>query len=102
MHPDGKFAAGCFFYGLGEHKPSAESSGIDNDRMIKNGAQNMPVKQRDHCPGAATSGTVVAGHIVKRASVWRKNPQQIAILPEKPKEEGQKNAYPANNIKAGV
>ena len=53
MHPDGKTSAGCFFYGLGQHKPAEKDSGIHNNRMVKERAHNMSVQQGMNCACAA-------------------------------------------------
>lgn len=102
MHPDGKTSAGCFFYGLGQHKPAEKDSGIHNNRMVKERAHNMSVQQGMNCACAAASGTVVSGQIVQDTAIRREYPQEITAFPCKSEYECENKTYPANDIKRKI
>ena len=102
MHPDGKMSAGCFFYGLGQHKPAEEDSGIHNNRMVKERAHNMSVQQGMNCACAAASGTVVPGQIVLDTAIRREYPQEITAFPCKSEHECENKTHPADDIKRKI
>lgn len=102
MHPDGKTSAGCFFYGLGQHKPAEKDSGIHNNRMVKERAHNMSVQQGMNCACAAASGAVVSGQIVQDTAIRREYPQEITVFPCKPEHECENKTHPADDIKRKI
>ena len=63
----GKATAFCELQDCKNETPEEKKRRIENDRVVKKGAEKLAVKKGRYCSGSAAAGAVVAGGKVEEA-----------------------------------